>query len=174
MEARRGGRLLDGTHAGLPRTSPVFNLTLSGLLAAFAAAMAVFFAGGASSVAVTEAPSFAWLRSELGRPSDAAPIAHRPAPGVRAALDGRGVVIARGDARVALRSVGISATSEWTRHETGASRVTTFGREAITLRGTRAELYNVVTGRRGVRTCRWRSDPNLNPRLRNDGAVAVR
>src|SRR5438034_4885027 len=150
---------------------------LASIAALIALATAVFAASQLARLGTkTTAPAPAFLRQAIGSPQTRLPLRRTPAPHTHAAVTHRGYVVHKRSSElgVALAGPDAAGAGAWDRYESGLLRRTSFGSEVVTLDPTHAEDSLTITKRQGPRTWRWSlALLNLEPRLRDDGSVAL-
>ena len=108
----------------------------------------------------------------LGAPKPDAPLARRPARGVKVRIDRGGFEVAGPKTLVSLSALDTSRAG-WARFARGASRRTSFGRETIVVAPDKTEQFLTVDRAQGKRTWRWRlASPGIAPRVGADGAIS--
>ena len=108
----------------------------------------------------------------LGAPKPDAPLARRPARGVKVRIDRGGFEVAGPKTLVSLSALD-TGRAGWARFARGASRRTSFGRETIVVAPDKTEQFLTVDRAQGKRTWRWRlASPGIAPRVGADGAIS--
>lgn len=145
-------------------------------LACLAAAIALF---PAAFVAVSELATLrgakalhgsAFLTRALGSPRSTASLVRRPVRDTRVAVRPAGFGVALHGSSLGLVDT-FRSTSRWRSYAGGASRLTPFGAETITIGPERTEQFLTVDRHVGVRTWRWRLDTTLEPSSSADGQI---
>ena len=137
---------------------------------AFAAVTAVALSELASfrgSHAVQPTPGF--LTRELGAPSPAAPLVRTPSRGVSVAIHQGGYTLATPAGTISL-TADVPSAEKWTSYRNGASRVTAVGSETVAVAPNRAEHFQTILHRQGMRTWRWKLATSYTPSVTR-GAV---
>ena len=112
------------------------------------------------------------LADALGAPKPDAPLARRPAEGVKVRIDRKGFQVAGEHGRVSIASAAPSS-SRWARYAHGAARPTSFGRETVVVTPEKTEQFLTVERRQGRKTWQWQLDSaGKTPRVGDDGAIA--
>ena len=112
------------------------------------------------------------LADALGAPKPDAPLARRPAEGVKVRIDRKGFQIAGEHGRVSIASAAPSS-SRWARYAHGAARPTSFGRETVVVTPEKTEQFLTVERRQGRKTWQWQlASAGQTPRVGDDGAIA--
>ena len=108
----------------------------------------------------------------LGAPKPDAPLARRPAEGVKVRIDRKGFQVAGEHGRVSIASAAPSS-SRWARYAHGAARPTSFGRETVVVTPEKTEQFLTVERRQGPKTWQWQlGSAGKIPRVGDDGAIA--
>ncbi len=112
------------------------------------------------------------LADALGAPKPDAPLARRPAEGVKVRIDRKGFQVAGEHGRVSIASAAPSS-SRWARYAHGAARPTSFGRETVVVTPEKTEQFLTVERRQGRKTWQWQlGSAGKTPRVGDDGAIA--
>ena len=143
--------------------------TVLGLLACVLAATAMV-----TIQATRQSDSFTRVAfaDALGAPKPDAPLARRPAEGVKVRIDRKGFQVAGEHGRVSIASAAPSS-SRWARYAHGAARPTSFGRETVVVTPEKTEQFLTVERRQGPKTWQWQlGSAGKIPRVGDDGAIA--
>jgi hypothetical protein len=138
------------------------------VLAATAAFLLSEFAGHPARPVAHPRPEF--LTKALGAAQPSAPLVRVPRHGVKISIQGGGFTLDTPAGAIALQS-GEAKGGAWTPHRHGAARPTSQGSQAVVIDGTRAEEFQTIASRQGVKTWRWQLDTKLQPRVGANGYV---
>src|SRR5258708_27294616 len=113
------------------------------------------------------APKKDFVATSLGAVDPTAPLVRRPAKNVTIAIKRSGVHVVNGGHTLAFLTGG----GPWKRYQEGASRITSFGSETVTVRPASVEELLTVDRHQGAKTWRWPLGTTLKPSLRADGSI---
>src|SRR5919197_2436770 len=112
--------------------------------------------------AVHTTPEF--LTRELGKRDASASLVRAPSAGVGVAIHAGGYTLATPAGVVDLSSL-VPAARPWTTYRNGASRRTSVGSETVVVTRDRAEQFETVVRRQGVKTWRWKLATEYTPSI---------